>query len=102
MRHRFLYCPTPKVACSSLPMTLRRIEAQDTHFLHDPWGTIPGARCNTASGLMAGQPPFTPPAVSPATISRCISSVSSSTGAVTSRAAAASGPQLTCSNVSTL
>ena len=47
-------------------------------------------------------PPFTPPAVNPATISFCINNVSSSTGSVTSNAAAASGPQLTCSKVSTL
>lgn len=40
MRHRFLYCSTPKVACSSLLMTLQRIEAQDLGFLHDPWGEV--------------------------------------------------------------
>ena len=51
---------------------------------------------------VGGQPPFTPPAVRPATISFCIASVRSSTGAVTISAAAASGPQLICSNVSTL
>ncbi len=48
------------------------------------------------------QPPFTPPAVSPATISFWISRVRSRTGAVTTSAAAASGPQLICSNVSML
>ena len=40
------------------------------------------------------QPPFTAPAVSPATIWRCANTVSSSTGKVTISAAAARGPQL--------
>ena len=48
------------------------------------------------------KPPLTPPAVRPPTISFWISSVSSSTGSVTSSAAAASGPHATCSNVSML
>jgi Isochorismatase family len=43
-------------------------------------------------------PPLTAPAVSPATICRCANTVSSSTGKVTSSAAAASGPQLNWSN----
>ena len=43
-------------------------------------------------------PPFTAPAVRPATIWRCANTVSSSTGNVTIRAAAASGPQLSWSN----
>lgn len=47
-------------------------------------------------------PPFTPPAVSPTTISFWMTSVSTSTGIVTTSAAAASGPQLTCSKVSML
>ena len=40
IRHRFLYCSTPKVACSSLLMTLQRIESGDPTFLHDPWGEV--------------------------------------------------------------
>jgi hypothetical protein len=47
-------------------------------------------------------PPFTAPAVSPATICRCAKIVSSSTGSVTISAAAASGPQLSCSKDSML
>ena len=39
------------------------------------------------------QPPFTAPAVNPATICRCANIVNSSTGNVTISAAAASGPQ---------
>ena len=45
---------------------------------------------------------FSPPAERPATISRWASTVSSSTGSVTSSAAAASGPQEICSKVSEL
>ena len=41
----------------------------------------------------AHQPPFTAPAVSPATICRCAKAVSNSTGRVTISAAAARGPQ---------
>ena len=56
-----------------------------------------------APGCRAGRyPPLTPPAVRPATISRCIHTVITSTGRVTSSAAAASGPQATCSKLSTL
>ena len=47
-------------------------------------------------------PPLTPPCVRPATISFWMKIVSSSTGSVTMIAAAASGPQASCSNVSTL
>ncbi len=48
--------------------------------------------------IRGSQPPLTAPAVSPATICRCANTVSSSTGAVTISAAAASGPQLNWSN----
>ena len=48
------------------------------------------------------QPPLTPPCVSPTTISFWMTIVSSSTGSVTMIAAAASGPQASCSKVSTL
>ena len=47
-------------------------------------------------------PPLTPPCVRPTTISFWMRIVSSSTGSVTMIAAAASGPQASCSNVSTL
>ena len=47
-------------------------------------------------------PPLTPPCVRPTTISFWMRIVSSSTGSVTMIAAAARGPQASCSNVSTL
>ncbi len=47
-------------------------------------------------------PPLTAPAVRPATICRCATTVRISTGRVTMRAAAARGPQLNCSKDSML
>ena len=64
-------------------------------------GRLPLVACG-AGRHAHGRQAFTPPAVRPATISFCMNSVSSSTGAVTTSAAAASGPQEICSNVSTL
>ncbi len=49
-------------------------------------------------GLLPPHPPFTAPAVSPATIWRWAKTVSTRTGSVTISAAAASGPQLSWSN----
>ncbi len=55
-----------------------------------------------AEGGRLPQPPLTAPAVRPATICFWANMVSSSTGSVTMSAAAASGPQLTCSKDSML
>ena len=54
------------------------------------------------SALGGVQPPLTPPAVKPPTMSFWITTVSTITGNITTIAAAASGPQETCSNVSML
>ena len=57
-------------------------------------GGVCGREAEVGGGRELGYPPFTAPAVSPATIWRCANTVSSSTGSVTISAAAASGPQL--------
>lgn len=40
VRHKYLYCPTPKVACSSILLTLQRFELQDSTLAHDPWSEV--------------------------------------------------------------
>ncbi len=85
-------------ACRGRPdrvLPSRSTRSSRTRTLRHPASPFP-------VGSRLDQPPFTPPAVSPATISFCISSVRISTGPVTTSAAAASGPQLICSKVSTL
>jgi hypothetical protein len=36
VKNKFIYCATPKVACSTILQTLQRFQLQDRAFLHDP------------------------------------------------------------------
>ncbi len=36
LKDRYIYCPTPKVACSSILMTLQRFQVRDPNLMHEP------------------------------------------------------------------